>query len=131
MSTTDTAARARLAAACIRLDDDTVAQDDFGHLLAQYGRPGASRIWVEATRIVESESPFEPPTHRAPDCKGYCGESYIDEDCEPCQILESVRHPRCEPVPFECRCGTAIPADQTAAILDHVDDCTYWDGANR
>lgn len=95
----------------------------FANLITEHGRPEAIRIWVEATRTVEAENPFDPPTRCAPDCLGYCGESYIDEGCEPCTQFEQARRPKT--APYECPCGTVIPANQTEAILDHIDECTH------
>lgn len=108
------------AATVIRLDDESQARTAFVNLVAQHGRDAATRIWIEATTIVEAEDPFDPPTRRAPDCDGFCGESYIDE-CEPCTSFEQARHP--QRAPCQCPCGTVIPADQYEAILDHVDSC--------
>jgi|GEM_PF-6912330 len=117
-----------LAAAVLRRGDEhpwyaPSSHAFFTRLLDRFGRTEASRIWIEAVRIVEAEHPLDPPTHCAPDCAGFCGESYIDEDCAPCQELEAIRYPAAESGPHTCGCGAVIPADQHEAIFDHIDQC--------
>lgn len=110
-------------ATVVRRDDDMGSRAHFSGLVDRHGREGASRIWVEAVRVVEAECWSDLPPRRAPDCNGWCGESYIDEACEPCQVLEAVRYPAVTPVPYTCGCGVAIPADEHEAIFGHIDQC--------
>lgn len=113
------------AADVLREDDELTARARFAGLLDQYGRAEASRIWAEAIRILEAERPCDPPTRCAPDCIGYCAETYLDQECEPCQALEEARRPSgaAAPVPYTCGCGAVIDGNQHQAIFDHIDRC--------
>lgn len=112
--------------AVIRRDDATAARSAFSALVAERGRLAAIRLWVEATDRLESEAGGDPmltPTRVAPDCTESCGESCLDEGCQPCTEFQEVRQPQRPATPFECACGATIAADQTEAILDHVEEC--------
>jgi hypothetical protein len=113
------------AADVLRGDDESSVRAHFADLLGQRGRAEASLIWAEAVRSVEAERPCDPPTRCAPDCIGYCAESYLDEQCEPCRALERARHPSgaAASVPYTCGCGAVIEGDQHQAIFDHIGRC--------